>query len=105
MSTTNADGIRIGLSANTRFETPGGNWTPHDLRRTAATLMGELGAHGDVIEECLNHVEPSRIRRRYQRQDRSAEQREAWRLLGERLDLLTREDASNVATLPARKSA
>ncbi|MFM0015348.1 tyrosine-type recombinase/integrase [Paraburkholderia sediminicola] len=80
------------------LELAGGNWTCHDLRRTSATLMGTLGVEGSVIERCLNHVEHSRIVRTYQRHDRSAEQREAWRLLGERLDLLTRADADNVTT-------
>ena len=32
----------------------GGSWTPHDLRRTGATMMGELGVIGEVIERCLN---------------------------------------------------
>jgi integrase len=39
----------------------GGKWTPHDLRRTAATLMGSLGVLPDVIEKCLNHVEQNKI--------------------------------------------
>jgi integrase len=32
------------------------NWTRHDLRRTAATLMGELGVQPAIVEACLNHV-------------------------------------------------
>jgi integrase len=31
-------------------------WTRHDLRRTAATLMGEMGEHPHVIEAALNHT-------------------------------------------------
>ena len=31
-------------------------WTRHDLRRTAATMMGELGVTPDTIEAALNHV-------------------------------------------------
>ncbi|QJD29878.1 tyrosine-type recombinase/integrase [Methylococcus geothermalis] len=80
----------------------GGKWTPHDLRRTGATIMGELGVRPDVIERCLNHVEENRIQRTYQRQKLETEQREAWRILGERLDLLTRDDAHNVVTMPRR---
>lgn len=78
---------------------PGGKWTPHDLRRTGATMMGRLGVRPDVIEKCLNHVEQNRLVRIYQRQELREEQREAWRLLGERLELLTRTDADNVVTL------
>jgi integrase len=32
------------------------HWTPHDLRRTAATQMAELGVQPHVIEAVLNHV-------------------------------------------------
>ena len=66
----------------------GGGWTPHDLRRTGATMMGELGAIGEVIERCLNHVEQNKLKRIYQRQELKTEQREAWRLLGDRIALL-----------------
>ena len=72
----------------------GGHWTPHDLRRTGATIMGDSGVNPDVIERCLNHVEPSKVRRTYQRQKLTLEQAEAWMLLGEHLTKLT--DGSNV---------
>lgn len=71
----------------------GGGWTPHDLRRTGATMMGELGIMGEVIERCLNHVEGNKLKRIYQRHELKAEQREAWRLLGDRLALLQSADA------------
>lgn len=67
----------------------GGKWVPHDLRRTGATLMGELSIDGDVIEKCLNHTEENKVKRTYQRAVRELEQRDAWRVLGERLELLT----------------
>ena len=41
----------------------GGWWTAHELRRTAATLMAALGVSGDTIDECLNHLIESRVRR------------------------------------------
>jgi integrase len=66
----------------------GGKWTSHDLRRTGATMMGELGIPPDVIEKCLNHTEANKIKRIYQRQKLDAEQRHAWGVLGERLNLL-----------------
>lgn len=76
---------------------PGGGWTPHDLRRTGATMMGELGVMGEVIERCLNHVEGNKLKRIYQRHELKAEQREAWRRLGDRLALLlTMEKHANV---------
>ena len=66
----------------------GGAWTPHDLRRTGATMMGELGVMGEVIERCLNHVEQNKLKRIYQRHELKAEQRDAWRRLGNRVALL-----------------
>ncbi len=37
-------------------ETKTHGWTRHDLRRTGATLLGELGVEPHVIEAALNHV-------------------------------------------------
>ena len=88
-----------GTALTTSLCLPGGRWVPHDLRRTGATLMGELGVHGDVIEKCLNHTEENKIKRTYQRAIRKDEQIAAWRLLGERLDLLTHREADNVVVL------
>lgn len=77
----------------------GGKWTPHDLRRTGATIMGNLGILPDVIEKCLNHTEQNKMKRVYQRQELKAEQADAWLKLGERLELLTRLDGKNVIVL------
>lgn len=77
---------------------PGGQWTSHDLRRTGATMMGELGVDGDTIERCLNHTEQNRIKRTYQRQRNEQAMIDAWQLLGTRLALLTIE-ANNVVTM------
>lgn len=64
-----------------------GEWTPHDLRRTAATMMQRLGILPDVIDRCQNHVMPgSKVRRHYMHYDFADEKREAWRLLGQELD-------------------
>ena len=32
------------------------HWTPHDLRRTAATVMAEIDVEPHIIEAVLNHV-------------------------------------------------
>lgn len=78
----------------------GGQWRPHDLRRTGASAMAELGALPDVIEKCLNHTEENKMKRIYQRATYEGPMRDAWRLWGERLDLLTNKPA-NVSTLRA----
>jgi len=74
----------------------GGKWTPHDLRRTGATTMGNLGVSSDVIEKCLNHTEENEMKRTYQHQTLVTEQKQAWKLLGERLEILTMGNASHV---------
>ena len=63
-----------------------GKWTPHDMRRTAATMMQHLEVTPEVIDQCQNHVlAGSKVRRHYLHYKYSKEKREAWRLLGERL--------------------
>ena len=64
---------------------PGGPWTPHDLRRTGATLMASLGLHREIIEHCLNHMETNKMARIYQRHTPVNEMAEAWQKLGEHL--------------------
>lgn len=78
---------------------PGGRWTPHDLRRTGSTVMGELGVRDDVIERCLNHVEENKVKRTYQRQILLNERKEAFDVLGARLELLANADSDNVVIL------
>lgn len=66
-----------------------GAWTPHDLRRTGATMMQGLGVALDIIDRCQNHVlAGSMVRRHYLHHDYADEKREAWRLLGDRLELV-----------------
>jgi integrase len=63
-----------------------GAWTPHDLRRTGATMMQRLGVALDIIDRCQNHVlAGSKVRRHYLHHDYAEEKRAAWRLLGEEL--------------------
>jgi len=60
-------------------------WTPHDLRRTGATMMQSLGIPLDIIDRCQNHVMQGKVRRHYLHHDYAEEKAEAWRLLGERI--------------------
>jgi len=52
-----------------------------------------------VIEKCMNHRERNRVKRIYQRYPYTTEKREAWRLLGERLELLINPDPANATIL------
>lgn len=83
----------------------GGPWTPHDLRRTCATLIRSLGFNTEVADRLIYHIEQDRLKRIYQRHDLEGDMREAWIALGERLDLLTREDAGNVVILPLKRAS
>lgn len=78
----------------------GGDWVPHDLRRTGSTMLQKLGVTPEIIERVLNHVEPDKLRRTYQTYDYADEKREAWRLLGDRLSLILNR-ADNVVMLRA----
>jgi integrase len=58
---------------------PADEWTLHDLRRTAATRMADLGVPRHVVEEVLNHRSGHRSgvagiynRSRYEREVKAA---------------------------------
>jgi integrase len=60
-------------------------WTPHDLRRTAATRMAELGVQPHIIEAVLNHVSGHKggVAGIYNRATYDKEKREALNLWAE----------------------
>jgi integrase len=73
-----------------------GAWTPHDLRRTGATMMQKLGVALDVIDRCRNHVLPgSKVRRHYMHHDYAEEKRAVWAALGKRLAQALTEGSRN----------
>ena len=76
-------------------------WTPHDLRRTGATMMQELKIPRDVINFCQNHVVGSKIDHHYLHYKYANEKQEAWIKLGDRLQAILKAD--NVVSI--KKSA
>jgi integrase len=75
-----------------------GAWTPHDMRRTGATMMQEMGITPDVIDRCQNHVLPgSKVRRHYLHYDYAKEKLDAWLLLGRRLQEILQSAVTEVA--------
>jgi integrase len=52
------------------------HWTPHDIRRSIATRMAEMGIPGDHIEEVLGHRR-EKLRRTYNKHTYASEVREA----------------------------
>jgi integrase len=82
----------------------GGRWTAHDLRRTAATVMAQLGISNDVINECLNHKQADRMSHVYIQNRREAEQIVAFDALGKKLEsIIHGNEQTNVVPLSNRK--
>jgi integrase len=84
-------------------------WHRHDVRRTCATLMGELGIAPHVIEVCLGHAlrtssdgsTVGRIAQVYNRSRYRAEHAEALQKLADELDRIASGAADNVVRLRA----
>jgi integrase len=75
-------------------------FTPHDLRRTAATRMREIGISRGDVKMVLNHVETD-VTARYDRYDGLAEKRRALDLWAKRLQQIIagEQPADNVVEL------
>jgi len=67
---------------------PKGRWVIHDLRRTAGTVMQELGIMPHIIKKCLNQKIEDKIIETYQRASLIQEQKEAFEKLGQYLTSL-----------------
>jgi integrase len=61
------------------------NWTLHDLRRTARTLMSRAGVNSDHAEQCLGHL-LSGVRKTYDRNDYAPQKRVAFEMLAEQIE-------------------
>lgn len=66
---------------------PVASWAPHDLRRTARTLLGALGCPVEVAEAILGHVLPG-VLGTYNRHGYDRERREWLKRLADRLEQL-----------------
>ena len=73
------------------------DWTPHDLRRTGATMMQKLKISREVINLCQNHVIGSKVDRVYLLDDYADDKREAWGKLGDRIEAIL--SSSNVVNM------
>lgn len=75
-------------------------WTLHDLRRTVASGMGELGIPGETIARVLNHSEGAiaGVTARYNRADFTEAKRQALEAWGAHV---AGGEAANVIRLPA----
>jgi integrase len=78
-------------------------WTRHDLRRTGASTLGEMGVLPDLIEAALNHVSiRSQLAATYNRSRYRPQVAEALQRLADRLDEIeTGHAGSGVEESPA----
>lgn len=83
-----------------------GEWTPHDLRRTAATMMQALGLSPEVIDRCQNHVlAGSRVRRHYLKHEYNDEKRAAWQLLGVEIERILGQPNPTLPVIVSRQQS
>jgi len=76
---------------NETFLLTGGTWTPHDLRRTASTLVTRLATKQKLsspeimADKILSHVSPNKMQRVYGKYEYDEEMKTGWELLNEHL--------------------
>jgi integrase len=84
-------------------------WHRHDIRRTCATLMGELGTAPHVVEVALGHTlktssdgsSVSRVAQVYNRSRYRQEHAAALQMLADELDRITAGENANIVRLRA----
>ena len=77
-------------------------FTAHDLRRTVATQMGELGIDADTIGLVLNHRKPGVTTRHYDHSTRETAKRGALDRWAQRLLRIVTEEPATVTPIRAR---
>jgi len=91
--------IKAALDAHMKLKEP---WRLHDLRRTACTMMGDLGISADLIELCVNHISGVRagVAGTYNRSERLEERRVALERLAKHvLGLVSEKKEAKVVAL------
>ncbi len=74
------------------------HWTPHDLRRTAASGLARAGVSRTVIGKVLNHAEPG-VTAVYDRHGYDAEKRAALDAWGEKIGQILRGEGGKVVPM------
>lgn len=78
-------------------------FTPHDLRRSAATAWGmHLNVHPHVIEFMLNHKPKDKLQETYQHARYVNEQKDTWLKWGELVEHQVANDYQNI--IPLKKA-
>jgi integrase len=79
------------------------DWTIHDLRRTARSLMSRAGVSADHAERCLGHV-MGRIRGTYDRHEYVDEKRHAFEALAGLIDRILDPQANVTALRDSKRN-
>jgi integrase len=82
---------------------PFSNWTLHDLRRTAKTLMTRAGVRPDISERVLGHVIAG-VEGVYDRHSYADEKRDALEKLAAMIERILEPQPSNVERLGERRT-
>jgi integrase len=77
------------------------DWTLHDLRRTARTLLARTGIRDDIAERCLGHVIKG-VEKVYNRHTYLEEKRDAFEALALVVNTILKAE-SNVEQLATRR--
>lgn len=92
----NRDGrarVWINKAGSSICKATGLSFTPHDLRRTGATHLGEMGVSDEVIDAILNHAGTRRVVKIYNRCTYDTQKRAALAAWGERVAEIARSSA------------
>ncbi len=93
---------RLVLPGNPQCPGYGGQFTPHDLRRTLRTLMSRLHLSREIAERCLGHVVAETVEATYDRWGYVDEMREALEEVGAHVrGVVTDHDIVSVLSTPA----
>lgn len=88
---------RKGRSSSTALLLKNGRWTVHDLRRTGASRMKNLGIPAEVRRACMNHIAGNRLEQIYDRDEIPlSNRRNAFQKLSDDLEKLTSRDGVTI---------
>ncbi len=73
-------------------------WRPHDLRRTARSLMTRAGVAREHAEQCLGHVQKLVVGT-YDRHDYYSEKKRAFEKLATQIELIVNQPEGNIVPL------
>jgi integrase len=79
------------------------NYTIHDLRRSARTLLSRAGIAADISERCLGHAITG-VRQVYDRFEYAAEKRHAFEALARMVEQIVRGPKAKVADIAVERS-